>query len=404
MLAIYSDRRRLQRRPAEQLRGREAGKTRYARSGTLRIAYELRGTVHRRRPWLVLIHGMAFDRSGWGPVLVRLGRRFRLVLVDNRGTGRSDRPAGSFSVDDMAADVVAVLDAAGIGRAHVLGVSLGGMVAQELAITRPERVDRLVLAGTTPGWPSGYPMPAVSVRLIMATRGLPADRALRPHTENALSERTVRDRPELVSRLVELQRARPADLGTLSAQAVAGARYAGHRRQARIRARTLIMHGGADTIVDPRNARLLADRIPGARLVTFPGLGHLLFWEDPDGFADAASSFLLGSDGPGRRARISGTLALSSASRSRFTMPHARFAPERAVPGSPRSDHVYSRTAAPTTLSPVPGVESSCSSDLRQAADERGADGRANRDRGQLGAVGRAHHARGPRGAAGRRR
>jgi pimeloyl-ACP methyl ester carboxylesterase len=59
------------------------------------------------------------------------------------------------------------------------------------------------------------------------------------------------------------------------------------------------MHGGADTVVDPRNAKLLADRIPAARLVTFPELGHLLFWEDPDGFADAAASFLLGSDGAG---------------------------------------------------------------------------------------------------------
>jgi 3-oxoadipate enol-lactonase len=96
-------------------------RTRYARSGALRIAYQLRGTVHRRRPWLVLIQGMGLDRRGWGPVLGRLRRHFRLVLVDNRGVGRSDRPAGSFGVADMAGDVVAVLDAAGIGRAHVLG-------------------------------------------------------------------------------------------------------------------------------------------------------------------------------------------------------------------------------------------------------------------------------------------
>jgi fermentation-respiration switch protein FrsA (DUF1100 family) len=64
-------------------------------------------------------------------------------------------------------------------------------------------------------------------------------------------------------------------------------------RQARILARTLVLHGGADSVVDPRNGRLLAGRIPGARLVTFPDLGHLLFWEDPDGFTDAATSFLL---------------------------------------------------------------------------------------------------------------
>src|SRR5690242_218963 len=155
------------RRPRRAAAGRWRGvnRTRYARSGALRIAYELRGTVHWRRPWLVLIQGMGLDRHGWGPVLRRLRRHFRLVLVDNRGCGRSDRPAGSFAVADMAGDVVAVLDAAGIRRAHVLGASLGGMAAQELAIRHAERVDGLVLACTTPGWPFAYPMPAPSVRL-----------------------------------------------------------------------------------------------------------------------------------------------------------------------------------------------------------------------------------------------
>ncbi len=268
-------------------------RTRYARSGALRIAYELRGTMHWRRPWLVLIQGMGLDRLGWEPVLRKLRRHFRLLLVDNRGSGHSDGPAGSITVADMAGDIVAVLDAAGIRRAHVLGASLGGMVAQELAIRHPDRVDGLVLACTAPGWPFAYPMPAASVRLIASTARMTAEAARRRHTENALSAGTVRQRPELVNRLLELQGSRPADRGARSAQAVAGARYAGHLKQARIRARTLVLHGGADTVVDPRNGRLLADRIPGARLVTFPGLGHLLFWEDPDGFAEAVVSFLL---------------------------------------------------------------------------------------------------------------
>jgi 3-oxoadipate enol-lactonase len=268
-------------------------RTRYASNGALRIAYELRGTRHRRRPWLVLIQGMGFDRLGWQPVLSRLGRHFRLVLMDNRGSGRSERPAGAFAVADMVGDVVAVLDAAGIRRAHVLGASLGGMVAQELAITHPERVDGLVLVCTTPGWPFAYPMPMATVRLIVVTADVAADVALRRHTENALSARSVQDRPELVDRLVEIQGSRPVDPEVLSAQASAGARYAGRLRRARIRARTLVLHGDADRVVDPRNAKLLAGRIPNAQLVIFPDLGHLLFWEDPDGFTDVVASFLL---------------------------------------------------------------------------------------------------------------
>ncbi|HEY4852578.1 MAG TPA: alpha/beta hydrolase [Streptosporangiaceae bacterium] len=272
-------------------------RTRYARSGELRIAYELRGTLHRRRPWLVLIQGMGFDRLGWEPVLRKLRRHFRLVLVDNRGSGRSDLPAGSFSVADMAGDIVAVLDGAGIRRAHVAGVSLGGMVAQELAIDHPERVDGLVLVSTTPGWPFAYAMPAVSVALIAATGSMTREVALRRNAENALSACTVQHHPEVADRLVELQRSRSADPKAWSAQAAAGARYAGRLRQRRIRARTLVMHGDADTVVDLGNGKLLADRIPGAQLVIFPELGHLLFWQDPDGFTDAVTSFLLASTG-----------------------------------------------------------------------------------------------------------
>jgi pimeloyl-ACP methyl ester carboxylesterase len=269
------------------------GRTRYARSGTLRIAYEVRGRRHRDRPWLVLIQGLGFDRSGWNPVVRKLRRRFRLVLVDNRGSGRSSPPTGRFSVSDMAGDVVAVLDAAGIRTAHIAGASLGGMVAQEVAVRHPGRVDRLVLACTTPGWPYGYPMPTVSVRLMNAARGLSREEALRRHTENALSAATVAERPGLVGRLIAHQRARLPDRAAYRAQADAGARYSGQLRQAQIRARTLVLHGTADTVVDPRNSKLLAARIPQARLELLPGLGHLFFWEDPDRFVALVTDFLL---------------------------------------------------------------------------------------------------------------
>ena len=273
-------------------------RTRYARSGDSRIAYELRGTLRWRRPWLVLIQGMGFDRLGWEPVLRNLRRHFRLVLVDNRGSGRSDLPAGSFGVADMAGDVLAVLDGAGVRRAHVMGVSLGGMVAQELAVDHPERVGDLVLVSTTPGWPFAYPMPAVSAALIASDRRPdPRGCAAPPHGECPVCAH--RPAPSRSRRPPGRAPGLPASgPRALAAQAAAGAGYTGRLRQTRIHARTLVLHGAADTVVDPRNGKLLADRIPGAQLVIFPELGHLLFWEDPDGFVDAVTSFLLADRAP----------------------------------------------------------------------------------------------------------
>ncbi len=238
-------------------------RTRFARPGSLRIAYELRGRWAWWRPWLVLIQGLGFDRSGWQPVRRRLRRRFRLVLVDNRGSGRSDPPGAPFGVADMAADVVAVLDDAGIRRAHVLGMSLGGMVAQELAVSYPDRVDGLVLASTSPGWPFAYPMPAASVALLAASRAMSPGEAARRHAENALSPGDAACHPDLVRRLVKLQGSRPAPPRAWMAQAAAGASYAGQLRETRITAHTLVLHGTADTVVDPRNARLLRAGFPG---------------------------------------------------------------------------------------------------------------------------------------------
>jgi 3-oxoadipate enol-lactonase len=299
-------------------------RTRYARNGQLRIAYELRGVLGWRRPWLVLIQGVGFDRHGWEPVSRTLQRHFCLALVDNRGIGRSDLPVGPFSVADMAGDVVAVLDDAGIRRAHVMGVSLGGMMAQELAAAHPERVDGLVLVSTMPGWPFAFPMPAASMRLLAATRSMSSEVAARRNAENVLSASTIERQPEVVDRLVELQRSRPADSRAVAAQAAAGARYAGRRQHARIRARTLVVQGTADTVVGPANGKLLANRIPGAQLVIFPDLGHLLFWQDPDGFATAVISFLLETGSQEREQPAAQSGAKSGGSRATVASPRVR--------------------------------------------------------------------------------
>jgi 3-oxoadipate enol-lactonase len=112
-----------------------------------RIAWAERGAGSP----LLLMHGLGYASWGWGPVLEPLTEHFCVLTFDNRGIGGSDRPPGPYTARMLAEDGIAVLDAAGVERAHVVGTSLGGMAAQELALGWPERVERLVLACTTPG-------------------------------------------------------------------------------------------------------------------------------------------------------------------------------------------------------------------------------------------------------------
>jgi len=266
--------------------------TRYATNGEIELAYHLFGRLLLWRPRLVLIQGVGFDVAAWAPVLRRLRRRFRLVVLDNRGVGGSDAAEGWYTVSTMAADVVAVLDAERIPAAHILGVSLGGMVAQELAISHPGRVDRLVLVSTTSGWPFTFPMPAASGRLLALAPVLPRATALRRQVRNMVSRSSIAARPELVELMSAYLSTRAHDPQSGKQQMVAGATYVGAFRQLRIRARTLVLHGSADTVADPRNARVLATQIPGAELEVFDDAGHLLFWEQPDRFCDVVSDFL----------------------------------------------------------------------------------------------------------------
>jgi pimeloyl-ACP methyl ester carboxylesterase len=255
-----------------------------ATNGDVRIAFEIRGAGDP----VLLVHGLGYGRWGWEPVADSLADDFRVVLHDNRGIGESDVPPGPYTVGQLAEDAVAVLDAAGVGRSHVVGTSLGGMVAQELAISFPERVERLVLACTTPGGLASYPMPQQTVELMLSAGRLPREVALRRFVENALSPGAT---AELVDRIVAMRLAQPLDPAGWEAQAAAGATFDALERLGRIEAPTLVVTGTEDVVVDPRNSELLAERIPGARLERVPG-GHLFFWEDPQRFLNLVKEFL----------------------------------------------------------------------------------------------------------------
>jgi pimeloyl-ACP methyl ester carboxylesterase len=237
---------------------------------------------------LLLIQGLGYGRWGWDPVVPGLAERYRVLTFDNRGIGDSDKPEGPYTAAQMAADALQVLDEAGVETAHVVGASLGGMIAQELAVAHPERLDRLVLCCTTPGGADAVPMPQVTVRLFQEAAELEPMVALRRFVENALGESPP---VALVDELFRRRLENPPDPAGWQAQAAAGMAFAGTAIET-ISAPTLILHGTADNVIDGGNAALLARRVAGARVELFPGAGHLFFWEEPERFVELVTEFL----------------------------------------------------------------------------------------------------------------
>jgi pimeloyl-ACP methyl ester carboxylesterase len=249
----------------------------------VKIAWESTGAGEP----LILIQGLGYARWGWDPVVPGLAARFRVLTFDNRGIGDSDKPPGPYTARELAADALQVLDEAGAEHAHVVGASLGGMVAQELAVAAPRRVDRLVLCCTTPGGPAAVPMPAVTVRLFQEASTLAPEAALKRFIENALGAEPPKG---LVDELLRRRLASPPDPAGWQAQAAAGTTFPGV--DGTIGVPTLVLHGTADNVVDVGNADLLARLIPEARTELFQSAGHLFFWEQPDRFVRIVTEFL----------------------------------------------------------------------------------------------------------------
>jgi pimeloyl-ACP methyl ester carboxylesterase len=247
----------------------------------------IRWESHGEGSTLLLIQGLGYGRWGWDPVVPGLAERYRVLTFDNRGIGESDKPDGPYTARAMADDALQVLDEAGVERAHVLGASLGGMIAQELAVVAAERVDKLVLCCTTPGGPDAFPLPEVTMKLFVEAPTLAPEVALRRFVENALGS----DPPvALVDEIFARRVANPPDPAGWQAQAAAGTTFVGI--DGVIGAPTLILHGTEDNVVDVRNAELLEQRIPDSRLELIPGTGHMFFWEKPDTAVALVTEFL----------------------------------------------------------------------------------------------------------------
>ncbi|HTW43796.1 MAG TPA: alpha/beta hydrolase [Solirubrobacteraceae bacterium] len=251
--------------------------------GDIHLDYERTGAG----PPLLLIMGMSGTALSWGePFLAELRRDFDVIAYDHRGVGASTRLDGPITIREMADDAAGLLDALKIDSAHVLGISMGGMIAQELALAAPERIRTLALGCTYCGGPgSERPADEVLGRVERARASGDRELALRAFWEINVSPTFAAD-ADAYQRFVAnaMRRAVAVEVIARQAQAIAG--HDTSQRLAQIALPTLVIHGTVDQLLPVHNGRMIAQLIPAAQLEIFDGVGHLFFWERPQRSAE----------------------------------------------------------------------------------------------------------------------
>ena len=257
------------------------------RPDTARIAWEAEGPEDA--PAVLLIMGLAYPAAMWFRLVPALAERYRVIRVDNRGAGRTgDVPGAPYTVETMAGDCLAVLDAAGVDAAHVVGISMGGLMAQEIALTAPERVLSLCLTATHPGIAHAVVNPDAMAMLMKRGEMTPQEAAEASVPYN-YAPATSRERIE-EDWAVRFPLAATNE-GYL-AQAMGTSQWDGFDRIPGITTRTLVLHGELDALVPPENGRILAERIPGAELVLVPDANHVLMTDQPEQVAKVLLDWL----------------------------------------------------------------------------------------------------------------
>lgn len=259
-----------------------------ARVNGVNLYYEVTGSG----PPLVLIHGLQGDSTTFGPLPWELARRHTVLVFDQRGSGLSEKPDVPLSTDLLADDTAALRTHLGLAPAAVFGASMGGQVAQALAVRHPAVVARLILGCTTPGGAHAVPVrrEALDYAYTMEPLG-PADRARRL-AEVAFSLEWLAEHPEVVDGLIKSRRERPLDLVALSRRLQAFLAHDTSAALADIRVPALVVTGSPDALIPEANSRLLAEAMPNASLIVLEPAGHLFWIERPTETAGALIEFL----------------------------------------------------------------------------------------------------------------
>jgi 3-oxoadipate enol-lactonase len=237
---------------------------------------------------LLLIIGLSYPSYMWHRSRPVLAQTYRTIALDNRGVGQSDVPPGVYSIALMASDAAAVLDAAKVQSAHVFGVSMGGMIAQEFALQYPKRVRSLILGCTAAGGP-GAVQAEPKVLEILMRQGMTPEEAKEAIIPFIYDSGTPRERID-EDMAIRMKWYPTAQGYTSQLQGIMG--WEAYSRLAQITAPTMVIHGETDTLIPPANGGLISERIPRAKLVLIPCAGHIFETDQPAVAKHAILGFL----------------------------------------------------------------------------------------------------------------
>ena len=254
------------------------------------LAYERSGPADAET--VAFVEGLSYGTWMWRWQREALSESYETLVWDNRGTGDSDEPAGPYTTEQMAGDFEAVLDDAGVETAHVVGASLGGMIAQQYVLDY-DRADSLTLIATTPGGEAAVPIPAdTQQRMLNVPEEYDEAATIRHKMRPAVTDEFWDERSDVVDRIVEWRLETDPSEEAYEWQSAAAVGFDESDRLGAIDLPTLIVHGTADEVIPFENATLLDEAIPHSRLVAVDGGSHLCFIEQADTVNEHLQSFL----------------------------------------------------------------------------------------------------------------
>jgi 3-oxoadipate enol-lactonase len=244
---------------------------------------------------VLLIMGLSYSSHMWHRTRPALAAHYQTIALDNRGIGRSDVPPGPYPIALMASDAAAVLDAADVESAHLFGVSMGGMIAQEFALRYPKRVRSLILGCTAAGGPTAVRAEPEAAEMLRARGNMSPEEALEAPVPFIYDSATPRTRIDEDLAIRRPWLPRPEGY-TAQLQGIIA--WEAYSRLSAIAAPTLVVHGETDRLVPPANGKLIAERIPGAKLVMIPHASHLFTTDQTEASHRAILGFLNEQSGP----------------------------------------------------------------------------------------------------------